>query len=103
MTTRIFKLRLETDKADRLFNIADNLNSSASELVRDKIDEIITNGISPELKTRAIKMTEELRGPFMFVKNKIGIGRAEKERAIREALALKIEKCFNLKNESRNL
>ena len=90
-------IRLENNKATKLKSMAKTMGTNYTDLIRDKIDELLVNGVSQEIKERAIKITKELRGHFAYVKTKKGITRAQKEKKIREQIAQKIEGVFDLK------
>ena len=89
-------IRLGTDTKDRLVSLAKYQNKTYCDLIRDKINELINNGVSLEIKGRAKKICTELREPFTYVKNPIGKARAVKERDLREAVAKRIETVFNI-------
>lgn len=96
MVKVLLNLRLEREKREALKRIAQQQGIKPTDIIRSKIDEVITNGTSPEVKQRAANIVKELRGSFVYVKNKVGTTRAIRERSIREVLAAKIERAFCL-------
>lgn len=64
--------------------------------MREKIDELLLNGVSWDVKQRVKKIVAELRGPFAYVKTPIGKKRARHERKIRDVIAKELEEAFKI-------
>jgi len=91
-----YNIRIESWKLEKLKNIAKNTNQNCSELLRAKIEEIITNGYDEDTLIKVSRIVAELRGPFAYFKTQQGKIHAKKERIKREEIANKIEKIFKL-------
>lgn len=96
MSKARFELRIKRAKLERLRNICRHQNVTCSQLIRDKIDELINNGYDIETLDKVKRIVRELREPFAYIKTPQGRTYAKKERMIRQAIADKIEKIFNL-------
>ena len=98
MAKVLLSLRLDKDKKERLINIAQLNHINYTDLIRIKIDEIITE--SPEdVKEKIKKIIKEINSPFFFFKTQRGKKYAEAERERREIITKKIEELFNINQE----
>lgn len=96
MVKQLISLRLETTKLNRLRNIALTNDINYTDLIRDKIDEIL-NGHDIEVLEKVIIIVKELREPFIYFKTGQGKKHAIREKEKREKIASIIERAFSLK------
>lgn len=90
-------IRIERSKINKLKEMAICQGKKYTDLIRSKIDELVFNGIDPDVMARALKIIRELEEPFIYMKTKQGLKFSSKERKIRELLAFKLRRAFNIK------
>lgn len=90
-----FNLRIERTYLERLDSIAKIKKLSISELIREMIQRQVNNGYPLELKIMAKNIVKSLREPFAYIRPLEET--ANKERFIRENLAVTLEEVFKLK------
>lgn len=89
-------IRLDNEKKNNLVNLARIHNKKYGDLVREKIDELLTNETPEETKGRVRKIIREINAPFFFFKTAQGKKYAKEELARRKYITQKLRETFNL-------
>ena len=89
-------LRLDKIKRERLIGIAKIRHTTYADLIREKVDEILMNGNTEDLKEKVKRIIKEINTPFFFFKTQRGKQYAKAERQRREVIAQKMERLFNI-------
>ena len=93
----IYPLRLEPYTIKRLESLSKCLGINTADLMRRSIENTLNNGMDINLRVKVIKIIEKLKGPFLYVRNKLGKEEAKRERKIRGMIIKKLEEDFFLK------
>lgn len=99
MPKTLCNFRVDSEKLNKLKEIAKQDGKDYSKVLRQKIDEIV--GLDKtEIKIEVVKLIKELKQPFAYLRTNQGKKRAERIRQTRKHIINKLEEIFNLKNES---
>lgn len=90
-------IRIDRDKKEQLVAIAKSEGKTYAQLIRELIENSVLNITTDEQRERILKIIKELREPFAYVKNERGRAHAKTERKLRDNVADRLERVFNLK------
>lgn len=96
MVTKLFNIRIEKNKLERFKNIAQTRGATCTELITEKIDDILLDGSDMKADEKVRGIIKELRAPFTFVKTKRGRAFAKQERKARALVIQKLRSSFDV-------
>jgi len=94
--------RIERTTLEKLKNIAKLQDTNPSAIIRDKINDVVSNCYDGVTIKKVNKIIRDLRGHFVYFKTKQGKSFAEQERESREKIVSRMISAFNISSGGDN-